>query len=149
MKAVTTSPGRRASAKPAERPHSIGEAAQATGVSARMIRHYEQIGLLPAAGRSSAGYRLYGAADLHRLHFIRRARRLGFPVASIEALLALWNDPGRASNEVKRLAAAHAEELGRRLAELEAMKRTLEALVESCHGDARPDCPILDDLAGR
>ena len=127
--------------------HNIGEAAQLTGVSAKMIRHYEQIGLLPAAGRTFAGYRIYGDNDLHRIRFIKRARSLGFPVKQIETLLGLWDDRGRASAEVKKLARAHADALAVKIREMQAMQRTLENLAERCHGDHRPDCPILDDLA--
>jgi Cu(I)-responsive transcriptional regulator len=129
--------------------HNIGEAAAATGVSAKMIRHYESIGLIPAAGRTFAGYRLYGDADLHRLRFIRRARSLGFPMKQVEALLALWTDPHRASAEVKRLAQGHAADLEAKIAEMQAMQRTLIDLAQHCRGNQRPDCPILDDLAGR
>lgn len=128
--------------------HNIGEAAAATGVSAKMIRHYEASGLIPAADRTFAGYRLYGDADLHRLRFIRRARTLGFSMQQIAVLLGLWNDRSRASAEVKALAEHHAHDLGARIAELQAMQRTLLALARGCHGDARPECPILDDLAG-
>ena len=128
--------------------HNIGEAAAATGVSAKMIRHYESAGLIPAADRTFAGYRLYGEADLHRLRFIRRARTLGFSMQQIAMLLGLWNDRSRASAEVKALAEHHARDLGARIAELQAMQRTLLALARDCHGDARPECPILDDLAG-
>jgi Cu(I)-responsive transcriptional regulator len=128
--------------------HNIGEAAALSGVSAKMIRHYEAIGLIPAAGRSFANYRLYSDADVHRLRFVRRARSLGFAMKQIQALLDLWNDPGRSSAEVKQLAQAHADDLGARIAEMQAMQRSLRALAEHCHGDARPECPILDDLAG-
>ncbi len=127
--------------------HNIGEAAALTGVSAKMIRHYEAIGLLPQAGRTFAGYRLYGDADLHRIRFIKRARGLGFAMKQIEALLGLWGDRHRASAEVKALALAHATALAEKIAEMEAMRRTLEDLAARCHGDDRPDCPILDDLA--
>ena len=127
--------------------HNIGDAAAATGVSAKMIRHYESIGLIPPANRTFANYRLYADADLHRLRFIKRTRTLGFPMKQIEALLALWNDPSRPSAEVKKLAEAHARELGERIAEMQAMQRTLLALAKHCHGDERPECPILDDLA--
>jgi MerR family transcriptional regulator, copper efflux regulator len=126
--------------------HNIGEAAAATGVSAKMI-HYEATGLIPPANRSFANYRLYSAADLHRLRFIKRARTLGFSMAQISALLGLWNDPARSSAEVKRLATAHIDELAQRIAEMQAMQRALASLVAHCHGDARPECPILDDLA--
>lgn len=128
--------------------HNIGEAAEQTGISAKMIRHYEDIGLIPKAERTFANYRLYRDADLHRLRFIKRARSLGFSTAQIEALLALWNNPRRASAEVKRLARQHAQALAQKIAEIEAMRRTLEHLATHCHGDQRPDCPILDDLAG-
>jgi Cu(I)-responsive transcriptional regulator len=128
--------------------HNIGEASAATGVSAKMIRHYEQIGLIPTAHRTFAGYRLYGDADLHRLRFIKRARTLGFAIKQIEVLLGLWNDQNRASREVKKLAQAHADELGRKVLEMQAMQRTLEDLAHHCQGNQRPDCPILDDLAG-
>jgi Cu(I)-responsive transcriptional regulator len=128
--------------------HNIGEAAAATGVSAKMIRHYEAAGLIPTPQRTFAGYRLYADSDLHRLRFIKRARLLGFPMKQIAVLLGLWNDRQRASAEVKALAEAHAAELQERIAEMQAMQRTLIALARHCHGDARPDCPILDDLAG-
>jgi Cu(I)-responsive transcriptional regulator len=128
--------------------HNIGEAARLTGVSAKMIRHYESIGLIPAAGRTFAGYRLYAASDLHRLRFIKRARTLGFAVPQIEVLLSLWGDPHRASRDVKRLAQAHADELETRIRELQSMQRVLRHLAQRCHGDDRPDCPVLDDLAG-
>jgi Cu(I)-responsive transcriptional regulator len=128
--------------------HNIGEAAAATGVSAKMIREYESMGLIPPADRSFAGYRLYAEADLHRLRFIKRARNLGFSMKQIGELMALWNDKGRASAQVKQLAIAHAETLDAKIRELEAMQRTLQSLARSCHGDGRPDCPILDDLAG-
>lgn len=127
--------------------HNIGEASMLTGVSAKMIRHYESIGLIPEAARTFAGYRLYSDADVHRLQFIKRARTLGFSIKQIEALLSLWDDRGRASADVKRLAKAHAAELAQRIEEMQAMQRTLETLARRCHGDARPDCPILDDLA--
>lgn len=128
--------------------HNIGEAAELSGVSAKMIRHYEGIGLIPQAARTFAGYRLYDDQDVHRLRFIKRARSLGFPIRQIEVLLALWSDRSRASAEVKRLAQQHAAELGERIAEMQAMQRTLEDLARRCHGDERPDCPILDDLGG-
>ena len=126
--------------------HNIGEAADVSGVTAKMIRHYESIGLIPAAARTAAGYRLYSDQDVHRLRFIRRARSLGFPIRQIEVLLALWSDRSRASAEVKALAQRHVEDLGARIAEMQAMQRTLEDLARRCHGDQRPDCPILDDL---
>jgi Cu(I)-responsive transcriptional regulator len=126
---------------------TIGEAARASGVSVKMIRHYEAIGLLPAAARTEAGYRLFGAEDVHTLRFIANARELGFPLPEIARLLELWRDRGRASAEVKRLAEAHIAAIERKLAALEAMAGTLRRLAETCHGDDRPDCPILEGLA--
>jgi MerR family transcriptional regulator, copper efflux regulator len=125
---------------------NIGQAAAASGVSAKMIRHYEAIGLLPAAARTDAGYRRYDEPTLHTLRFIRRARDLGFGLDEIAQLLALWHDRSRASAEVKALAARHVADLGARIDRMQAMRRTLQHLVGACHGDARPDCPILDDL---
>jgi len=127
---------------------NIGEAAESSGVSAKMIRHYEEIGLVPKPGRTQAGYRVYREADVHRLRFVRRARDLGFSMKEIERLLGLWNNRRRASSEVKRLATQHIADLDRRIAELQAMRRTLAELSRHCHGDHRPDCPILEDLAG-
>lgn len=126
----------------------IGEVAAASGVSERMIRHYEKIGLIEAAQRRDSGYRDYGNRDVHTLRFIARSRDLGFPVKEIGKLLALWNDRGRASADVKALALARAAELRRKEQELREMRRSLEQLAASCHGDARPDCPILGGLAG-
>jgi Cu(I)-responsive transcriptional regulator len=126
---------------------NIGEAARASGVTAKMVRHYEAIGLLPPARRTEAGYRLYGMDDVRMLQFIHRGRALGFSLDQIADLLALWRDKDRASADVRRLALAHIDALDRKIAELEAMKRTLATLAGSCHGDARSDCPILDDLA--
>ena len=127
--------------------HNIGEAASLSGVSAKMIRHYEAIGLVPKAARTFAGYRLYSDADLHRLRFIKRSRSIGFSMKRIETLLGLWNDRERSSADVKRLAKEHADELQQRIAEMQAMQRTLATLARRCHGDNRPECPILDDLA--
>jgi Cu(I)-responsive transcriptional regulator len=126
---------------------NIGEAARASGVTAKMVRHYESIGLLPPARRTEAGYRLYGSDDVRMLQFIHRGRALGFSLDQIADLLALWRDKDRASADVRSLALEHISELDRKIAELEAMKRTLANLASSCHGDARSDCPILDDLA--
>ena len=126
---------------------NIGEAAAASGVSAKMIRHYEEIGVLPKAGRTAAGYRIYREADVHVLRFIRRARDLGFTMQEIERLLGLWKDRRRASADVKRFALKHVADLERRIAELQAMRATLMELARHCHGDHRPECPILDDLA--
>ena len=127
----------------------IGEVSAASGVSQRMIRHYEKIGLIPAALRRDSGYRDYDQRDLHTLHFIGLARDLGFPIEDIRRLLALWSDRGRSSLDVKQLALARAAELRERMAVLEGMCRTLEHLAEACHGDDRPDCPILDELEDR
>ena len=127
--------------------HNIGEAAELTGVSAKMIRHYESIGLIPSASRTFANYRLYNDADLHRLRFIKRSRTLGFSMKEIGELLGLWNNPRRSSADVKKLAKRHAEELAQKIRELQAMQRALENLAAHCHGDQRPECPILDDLA--
>jgi MerR family transcriptional regulator, copper efflux regulator len=129
-------------------PTNIGQAAAATGVTPKMIRHYEALGLLPAVPRSDAGYRRYDARTLHTLRFIRRARDLGFGLDEIASLLARWGDRGRASAEVKALAARHAADLEQRIERMQAMRRTLQNLVGACHCDHRPDCPILDDLAG-
>lgn len=126
---------------------NIGDAAKASGVSAKMIRHYESIGLLAAARRTESGYRVYGQDDVHVLRFVHRARALGFSLDQIGTLLSLWQDKGRASADVRALARRHIGELDRKIAEMQAMRRTLESLAASCHGDARSDCPILDDLA--
>lgn len=125
---------------------NIGAAARASGVSERMIRHYEQIGLIPPAARRDSGYRDYSDADVHRLHFIANARDLGFDIEEIGSLLALWSDRNRASGEVKALALARAEELGRKARALDDMRRTLLDLAKDCAGGERPDCPILDRL---
>jgi Cu(I)-responsive transcriptional regulator len=113
-----------------------------------MIRHYESLGLLPAAPRTDAGYRQYDAAAVHTLRFIRRARDLGFGTAEIEALLTLWRNRKRSSVQVKRIALDHAADLQRRIDAMQAMQRTLRHLAHCCAGDERPECPILDDLAG-
>jgi len=126
---------------------NIGEAARASGVSAKMIRHYEAVGLLPAAARTEAGYRQYGGGELHTLRFIRHARDLGFSIAEIGELVGLWQNRRRPSRQVKALAQAHIQELDRKAQELLAMKATLEHLVHCCHGDDRPECPILESLA--
>lgn len=126
---------------------NIGEAAEATGVTAKMIRHYEQIGLIPQAGRTGAGYRVYGPRDLSTLSFIRRARDLGFSIAQIRDLLTLWQDRARASADVKRIAGAHIEEMREKMRLLQEMVHTLEHLSAHCQGNDRPDCPILEQLA--
>jgi MerR family gold-responsive transcriptional activator of gol and ges genes len=126
---------------------NIGVAAASSGVTAKMIRHYETIGLLRPADRRANAYRDYGERDIHELRFIRRARRLGFSIAEIGELLALWRNRGRPSREVKRIAEAHIDDLQSRIAEMQGMANTLRELVAACHGDDRPDCPILNDLA--
>ncbi|SUA92659.1 Copper export regulator [Pandoraea pulmonicola] len=126
---------------------NIGQAAQASGVTAKMIRYYESIGLMPPSPRSEAGYRRYGEQDLHLLRFIRQARRLGFGIDQIRQLLALWQDRGRSSAQVKALAQSHVDELNQRIGELVAMRDTLSHLAVHCHGDDRPDCPILEGIA--
>jgi MerR family gold-responsive transcriptional activator of gol and ges genes len=128
---------------------NIGEAARASGVSAKMIRYYEETGLIPAVGRSRSGYRTYGPREVQTLRFVRRARDLGFPMEKVAELLALWQDRSRASADVKELAEAQVAALEARIAEMQAMKATLCHLVHACAGDERPDCPILSDLEGR
>lgn len=125
---------------------NIGEASKASGVSAKMIRYYEQTGLIPAAGRTNSGYRDYSGRDVHMLRFIRRARDLGFSVAEIGDLLGLWRDETRQSAEVKRLAQGHVHELERKIKDLQDMVHTLTVLINSCRGDHRPHCPILEGL---
>jgi len=127
---------------------NIGQAADASGVSAKMIRYYEQIGLIRPPSRTGSNYRVYGSDEVHVLRFIRRARTLGFSIEETGALLALWQDKTRASGEVRDIAAEHIAALETKIAELESMVGTLKHLVHCCHGDNRPDCPILDDLAG-
>ena len=127
---------------------NIGEAAAATGISAKMIRHYEQLALLPAPPRTEAGYRQYGPNEVHTLRFIRHARDLGFSLAEIAELVGLWQNRRRPSRRVKALAQAHIQELEQKAQELLAMKASLQHLVECCQGDERPECPILDELAG-
>jgi MerR family copper efflux transcriptional regulator len=126
---------------------NIGQAAAASGVTAKMIRHYEESGLIRAARRTTANYRSYSDTDVHVLRFIKRARALGFSMADIKTLLSLWQDKSRPSSAVKRIARTHIDELERRIAELKAMARTLEHLVHHCHGDHRPECPIIEELA--
>ena len=126
---------------------TIGEAAQQSGVSAKMVRHYEALGLLGTVARTDSGYRLYSPADVHTLRFIKRCRDLGFSMAEIAELVGLWQNRRRASSSVKRIAQKHVDELAQRIEAMQSMQRTLATLVGCCHGDDRPDCPILDDLA--
>ncbi|WP_060510470.1 Cu(I)-responsive transcriptional regulator [Pseudomonas sp. NBRC 111124] len=126
---------------------NIGQAARRSGLSTKMIRYYESIGLLKPATRSDSGYRLYQAEDLHSLAFIKRSRDLGFSLDEVGKLLTLWQDRGRASADVKALAMQHIDELNRRIEELVSLRDTLGDLVAHCQGDDRPDCPILKDLA--
>ena len=126
---------------------NIGQAAKSSGLSAKMIRYYESIGLLAAAHRSESGYRQYSPQDLHTLAFIKRSRDLGFSLEEVGKLLTLWQDRQRASADVKALAREHIVELNRKIEELAGLRDTLQELVSHCHGDDRPDCPILKDLA--
>ena len=126
----------------------IGRVAKESGVPAKTIRYYESIGLIDSAARTESGYRVYSGRDVETLRFIQRARGLGFSVADVANLLALWRDSGRASAQVKALAAQHLGGIDRKITELQAMRATLVDLVDRCHGDDRPDCPILKDLAG-
>jgi MerR family transcriptional regulator, copper efflux regulator len=128
---------------------NIGQAASASGVSAKMIRYYESVGLIPPSARRESGYRDYGAADVHRLTFIRRARDLGFSMERIRDLLRLWSDRGRSSAEVKAIALEHVAELEERARELNEMAGALKHLASACGGDRRPDCPIIKGLEGR
>ena len=126
---------------------AIGEAARLSGVSQRMVRHYETLGLLAPVTRTDAGYRQYGDADVDTLRFIKRARALGFSIADIGQLVSLWQDGSRSSASVKRIAQEHVDELARRIEAMRRMQAGLQRLLACCHGDARPDCPILDGLA--
>lgn len=127
---------------------NIGQASNASGVSAKMIRYYESIGLIPPPSRTDSNYRVYGSVEIHVLRFIKRARTLGFSVEETANLLALWQDKSRASAEVKDIATRHIGSLETKLSELQGMVNTLKHLAHCCGGDNRPDCPILDDLAG-
>ena len=129
-------------------PVNIGSAARRSGISAKMVRHYESLGLLPRVARTDSGYRQYTEADVHTLQFIKRGRDLGFSMAEIAELVGLWHNRKRASANVKRIAQRHLDELAQRIEALQAMQRSLASLLDHCHGDERPDCPILDDLAG-
>jgi Cu(I)-responsive transcriptional regulator len=126
---------------------NIGEAAKASGVSAKMIRHYESVGLFPEAHRTDSGYRQYSDKEVSTLRFIRQSRDLGFSIEQIRELLGLWQNRRRPSRQVKALAQAHIQELDQKLQELQTMKATLEHLVQCCNGDDRPDCPIIESLA--
>jgi MerR family transcriptional regulator, copper efflux regulator len=129
-------------------PVNIGMASRMSGVTPKMVRHYESLGLLPSVGRTDSGYRQYTEAEVHTLRFIKRARELGFPMSDIAELVGLWRNRRRASASVKRIAEKHSGELGQRIEAMQAMQRTLQHLIHCCQGDERPDCPILDDLAG-
>ena len=129
-------------------PVNIGEAAKASGVSAKMIRYYESIGLLPPSPRTEGNYRMYDARALHVLRFIHRSRSLGFALEEIRTLLSLWNDRERASADVKAVTLRHVADLDARISELQTMRDTLMTLANACHGDDRPDCPILQSVAG-
>ena len=128
-------------------PVNIGDAAKLSGVSAKMVRHYESLGLLPAVTRTDSGYRQYSEAEVHTLRFIKRSRELGFSMAEIGELVGLWQNRRRASASVRKVAEKHAEELSRRIAAMQEMQRTLQHLIHCCHGDERPECPILEELA--
>lgn len=126
---------------------NIGEAANASGVNSKLIRHYESIGIIPKAARSESGYRRYSEADVHILTFVKSARGLGFPMKEIKKLVNLWRNKSRSSSEVRTLALAHIQELEKKIAELDSMVKTLRHLAKKCHGNERPECPILDELA--
>ncbi|MDY6946237.1 MAG: Cu(I)-responsive transcriptional regulator [Pseudomonadota bacterium] len=128
--------------------YSIGRAAELSGITPKMIRHYESLELIPKAARTAGDYRVYAPADIHTLRFIRRARRLGFSMDEIGTLLGLWRNQRRASQQVKRLALKHIADLDSKIGELQSMRAALADLAEHCHGDAKPECPILADLAG-
>mgnify|MGYP000871533064 CR=1 FL=1 len=127
-------------------PFNIGEAARQSDVSAKMVRHYESLGLLPSVDRTDSGYRQYTDKEVHTLRFIKRSRDLGFSMAEIAELLKLWQNRRRSSSDVRKIALKHVADLNERMSEMEAMKRALETLIHCCHGDNRPDCPILDQL---
>jgi MerR family gold-responsive transcriptional activator of gol and ges genes len=129
------------------KPMNIGEAAKASGIDAKLIRHYESIGIIPKASRSESGYRRYTEADVHILTFVKRARKLGFSMKEIKKLVSLWRNKARSSSEVRALALAHIQELEKRITELDSMVKTLKHLASKCHGNERPNCPILDELA--
>jgi MerR family copper efflux transcriptional regulator len=129
-------------------PVAIGAAARLSNISAKMVRHYESLGLLTSVSRTDSGYRQYNQADVRTLQFIKRARDMGFSMAEISELVSLWNNRSRSSASVKRIAQKHVDELAQRIEAMQAMQRTLASLLAHCHGDDRPDCPILDDLGG-
>lgn len=139
----------RAAGTPTSWPVAISAAARLSGVSTRMVRHYESLGLLAGVARTDAGYRQYSEADVRSLQFIKRSRDLGFSMTGIAELVSLWHNRRRASASVKRIAQKHVDDLAQRIAAMQAMQRTLSSLMQHCHGDERPDCPILDDLAGQ
>ncbi len=126
---------------------NVGEAARRSGLPAKTIRYYEEIGLMRPA-RADNGYRDYGADDIHRLAFLKRARNLGFSIDDCRQLMALWSDRSRASHDVRQIAVAHVATIEEKIAELQSMRTTLDRLITACHGDDRPDCPILEDIAG-
>ena len=140
-------PGKPAEPRATTWPVPIGVAARRAGISARMVRHYESLGLINGVARTDSGYRQYTEADVHALHFIRRSRDLGFSMEEIAELLGLWHDRSRASSQVKRIAQQHIDDLSERIAQMQAMQRSLQTLASCCQGNDRPDCPILDDLA--
>ena len=133
---------------PSSWPVNIGMASRLSGVSAKMVRHYESLGLLPAVTRTDSGYRQYSEAEVHTLRFIKRSRDMGFSMEQVGELVGLWHNRRRTSASVKRIAKSHLAELEQRIAAMQGMQRTLAHLVHCCQGDQRPDCPILDDLAG-
>jgi len=126
---------------------NIGQAAKASGVNAKLIRHYESIGIIPKASRSDAGYRVYSDAEVNILSFVKRARGLGFSMKEIKKLVGLWRNKSRSSSDVKNLALTHVKDMEQKITELESMVKTLKHLAKCCHGDNRPDCPIIDSLA--
>lgn len=128
-------------------PVNIGEAARLSGVSAKMVRHYEGLGLLARVARTDSGYRQYSESDVHTLRFIKRARDLGFSMDEIAELVGLWQNRRRASANVRKVAQKHADDLAQRIAAMQEMQRTLQHLIHCCHGDERPECPILEELA--
>lgn len=127
---------------------NIGQVAEASGVSAKMIRHYEEIGVIPKIARTMSGYRQYSETDVHLLRFVRQARDLGFSMEQIKALVGLWRNKRRKSSEVKKLALEHVESLEAKIQQLSEMSKTLKHLAHCCHGDERPECPILDKMDG-